>query len=355
MTNSEKHKSQLLTYAINSEGKIVYVDEVPNGNKCECICPSCKEKLIAKNQGKTDRKHHFAHQSGMECDYAVESMLHLLAKEKICETFLSSDEFWIEFEYNSFCSYLETCKYFRQGNCCTYVTKRFDLKTYYDSCEQEKPYENINCRSDLKIFSSTNSNLPPIYLEFCVTHASDEAKLHSDNRIIEIVIESEKDIYNIIERGLIERSKISFYGFKNSDYKNSRISSDIKFVRYVLYQSGKSRCFQDCCNCKQLRKSNNSLFEMCFHTSVNLDIYEYAKYIGYKKYGIKNCIVCKNYVRKYNGDGYICLLYKYLGISQYDESFDTSRAKTCHRFDLNKKEMEKELEKGCSCKYTILE
>lgn len=353
MSISEKCKSQLLTYAISSEGKIVHVDEVPNGNKCECFCPSCKGNLIAKNQGKTDRKHHFAHQSGTECDYAVESMLHLLAKEKIRETFLSSDEFWIEFGYNSYCFYIENCEYVRYDNCYTSETKRFDLKTFYDSCEQEKPYENINRRSDLKLFSSTNPERSPIYLEFCVTHASDDTKLHSDNKIIEIVIESEKDIYNIIKRGLIERSKISFYGFKNSDYNNSKMSSNIEFVRYVLYQSGKSRCFQDGCNCKQLRKSNNSLFEMCFHIFVNLDIYEYAKYIGYNKYGIKNCFVCRNYVRSYNGDGYICRLYKYLGISRY-EPFDTSRAKTCQRFDLNTEEMEEELKRGCRCKYTIL-
>lgn len=356
MTNSEKHKSQLLTYAISSEGKIVHVDEVPNGNKCGCVCPSCKENLIAKNQGKTDRKHHFAHQSGTECDYAVESMLHLLAKEKIRETFLSSDEFWIGFGYNSYCSCLENCEYNHYGECSEYKVKRFDLKKFYDSCEQEKPYENINRRSDLKLFSSTNPNRSPIYLEFCVTHASDEAKLHSDNKIIEIVIESEKDVYNIIEHGLIERSKISFYGFKNSDYNNSRMGSDIEFIRYMLFQSGKSYSIQDSCNCKQLKKKDISLFEMCFHTSQSycMDVHKYAKYKGYEKYRIKNCSVCKNYVSCYNGDGYICRLYKYLGISRY-EPFDTSRARTCHRFDLNKEEMEEELRKGCNCKYLILE
>lgn len=355
MTNSEKHKSQLLTYAINSEGKVVHINEVPNGKECGCICPSCKEKLIAKNQGKTDRKHHFAHQSGTECDYAVESMLHLLAKEKIRKTFLSSNEFGIEFGYYSYCSYLENCEYVHYGDCCTYETKRFDLKTFYDSCEQEKPYENMNRRSDLKLFSSTNPERSPIYLEFCVTHASDDAKLHSDNKIIEIVIESENDIYNIIERGLIEGNKISFYGFKNSDNNNNRISSDIEFVRYVLYQTGKSHCSRDSCNCKQLKKKENSLFEMCFHTygGYSMGLHKYAKYKGYEKFGIRNCSVCKNYVSCYNGDGYICRLYKYLGISR-NEPLDTSRAKTCQRFDFNIEEMEEELKKECRCKYTIL-
>ncbi len=37
--------------------------------------------------------HHFAHQSGTEYDYAIESMLHIFAKEKIREAFLSKSEF----------------------------------------------------------------------------------------------------------------------------------------------------------------------------------------------------------------------------------------------------------------------
>ena len=52
-------------------------------------------------------------------------------------------------------------------------------KKYYDSCEQEICYDNIRRRSDLKIYSSTHPEREPIYIEFCVTHASDEAKLHS--------------------------------------------------------------------------------------------------------------------------------------------------------------------------------
>lgn len=93
----QKHSAYRLTYALNATGQLVDVDKVPVGNKCGCFCPACKEPLIAKNQG-TKRMHHFAHQSGTECDYAIESMLHILAKEKIREAFLSKSEFWIEFE-----------------------------------------------------------------------------------------------------------------------------------------------------------------------------------------------------------------------------------------------------------------
>lgn len=46
----------------------------------------------------------FSHLSGTECKPAYESMLHLLAKEKIQEAFYNRTSLYIEFEYTSFCS-----------------------------------------------------------------------------------------------------------------------------------------------------------------------------------------------------------------------------------------------------------
>lgn len=102
-----------------------------------------------------------------------------------------------------------------------------------------------------------------------VTHASDLEKLHSGNKIIEICIESEDDILQLAESGIVESNshyvdeyndlerdlqKVRFYGFKRKDYKNSHISNEIEFVRYILYKSGKTQCFQDVCDCKRLAK-----------------------------------------------------------------------------------------------------
>ena len=74
----------LLTIALDSNNKSVEIDKVPNGLKCNCFCPHCKSPLIAKNDG-TVREHHFAHEAGTECRNAVESALHLIAKEIIKE------------------------------------------------------------------------------------------------------------------------------------------------------------------------------------------------------------------------------------------------------------------------------
>lgn len=70
---------KLLTYALNSDNRLMYIDDVPNGLECNCICPGCKEKLIAKNDGKV-REHHFAHASNKECLTGYQTMIHLLAK-----------------------------------------------------------------------------------------------------------------------------------------------------------------------------------------------------------------------------------------------------------------------------------
>ena len=340
-------------YAINHEGKLVHIDSVPNGNACGCICPACKMPLQARNAGQI-REHHFAHQSGVDCPHAYESILHLLAKEKIQKAFYEHDVFNIEFEYHSFCINKKNCKYVRYGDCSMKERKIFNLKEYYDSCEQEIPYDKNRRRSDLKIWSKTHPEHNPVYIEFFVTHKSKEEKLHSGSRIIEIKIDSEDDIDKVIDNGFSEEqhnsysqagdtvmTKTSFYGFKNEDYSNQNINQEIHFSRYILYLSGKSQCYQDDCKCNELKRiAPNALCEICFHKDISFGIYEIAKWIGYNKFHIKNCLLCENYVDNYYEPGKFCKLYKYLGLNR-DQQHDTARAKTCKSFILNEQEMNK--------------
>lgn len=362
-----KHSAFRLTYACDIDGVLWDIEDVPNGNACGCICPACGEPLMAKNQG-TVRMHHFAHQSGTECEYAYESMLHILAKDKIREAFLNGESFIMEYECRSYCHNEKACHFVRYDECCTKTRKSFNLKDFYDSCEQEIPYDTNRRRSDLKIFSSTHPERKPIYIEFCVTHASDKEKLHSGNKIIEIKLESEQNVISLAKYGFIEpeshnrtldteekQGSIAFYGFeKRIDYNDNTLYQGIEFVRYILYPSGKTRCFQDCCNCRNLTKaSRSSLMEIAFHTPTSFGIYEYAKYIGYSKYPIQNCMVCKNYVDSYDGMGKLCRLYKHLQINRF-EKLDTSRAKSCPHFSIDKEDMKKHLSDGPNAPYDTL-
>lgn len=366
-------QKRLLTYAFDSNGDFVHIDEVPKGLACNCYCPSCKEKLVAKNGG-TIRIHHFAHASGVDCEGAYESMLHQLAKLRIQEAFLSKDVFNIKFEYRSNCPQIHTCQFVRSSECYKAFPNIFNLKDFYDSCEQELVYDSINRRSDLKIFSSKNPKLVPIYIEFIVTHASDSNKLHSGRKIIETKLETEDDILFIVDNGFIEsnlqinRDKINtnsspdhktmFWGFKSEDYNATNINQKVIFSRYILYKSGKSQCYQDISLCKNIIKvKKESLLEICIHTPVAFDIYDMVKYQGYKRFGIKNCLYCTNYVDSYDGLGKLCRLYKYFGINRF-EQHNTAKAKECPRFLINEYEMNEKIKQFESLnkdEYTIFE
>lgn len=69
--------------------KIVSINDVVKGLKCNCVCPSCGGQLIAKKGSK--KIHHFAHQSLQTCEYGYETSLHLLAKDLI----LNSKKFYL--------------------------------------------------------------------------------------------------------------------------------------------------------------------------------------------------------------------------------------------------------------------
>ena len=270
-----QQKREMLTYAIAKDGHLVYIDKVKTGQKCACTCPACGEALIAKNNG-SKRIHHFAHKSGVECEFAHESMLHLLAKERIQKAFLSSNSFLIDYVHKSYCTNYNQCKYTKCGDCYTKGRKSFNLKMFYDSCEQEEKYDGIKRRSDLKLFSSTNSNRKPVYIEFCVTHASEQEKLHCGSKIIECIIESEEDIDEIVKNGFVEDvqikedrftqpkpSKAQFYGFKDNDCANTQITSEIAVNRCSLFKSGKMYCDLDYCYCKDVKfKKQDSLLFM---------------------------------------------------------------------------------------------
>lgn len=61
------------------DGRLHSITEVKRGRACGCICPACREPLVAK-KGR-HYAHHFAHLRGGACAYGLETALHLKAKE----------------------------------------------------------------------------------------------------------------------------------------------------------------------------------------------------------------------------------------------------------------------------------
>jgi competence CoiA-like predicted nuclease len=57
------------------------IDEVDSGLSCNCVCPACEQKLIAK-KGNV-KNHHFAHYKTNDCLGGLETALHRICKEII--------------------------------------------------------------------------------------------------------------------------------------------------------------------------------------------------------------------------------------------------------------------------------
>ena len=139
-----------ITYAINQNGELIYVDNVPNGSECHCVCPACHEKMVAKNNGRI-RMHHFAHISGTECVNGYETMKHLLAKDIISETRLIP---WIE------------------------QTRYTPIPSVQMLKETEYIVNETKIIPDITAWIQTTPNLfLPIFIEIYVTHKTDEEKL----------------------------------------------------------------------------------------------------------------------------------------------------------------------------------
>lgn len=76
-----------LDYALDENNKsLKYVDDVPVGAKCGCICPICDEPLIAYNKG-LEQAHHFGHFSGVEHTINPMTRLHILAQIILAKSF----------------------------------------------------------------------------------------------------------------------------------------------------------------------------------------------------------------------------------------------------------------------------
>jgi hypothetical protein len=62
-------------------GKLVQVSEIESGLKCNCNCPACNHPLVARKGNKTI--HHFAHHKRSDCQYSLETSLHIASKNII--------------------------------------------------------------------------------------------------------------------------------------------------------------------------------------------------------------------------------------------------------------------------------
>jgi competence CoiA-like predicted nuclease len=138
-----------MIFALNNN-ELVHVSEVPSGLECECFCPACNAKLVAKKGEKTI--HHFAHYKSEECKYGYETSLHLAAKQMIAE----ARKFTIPAVYLNFPS---------SGKKRLLISEAKEIEISEASLEQREG----NIIPDIVILSNNKK----IFIEIYVTHAMD--------------------------------------------------------------------------------------------------------------------------------------------------------------------------------------
>ncbi|MYF36026.1 MAG: hypothetical protein F4226_04325, partial [Synechococcus sp. SB0678_bin_12] len=101
--STPRHGLTYLHYGIR-EGDLLHISQVSSGLSCGCVCPAYHAPLVAKKG--CQREHYFAHGSGDSCQHAIETALHLAAKDVLArrrEIVLPAVE--VKFPYDKFVDY----------------------------------------------------------------------------------------------------------------------------------------------------------------------------------------------------------------------------------------------------------
>ena len=302
------------------------------------FCINCGEEMIAKLGEIKSR--HFAHKAEtLDCN--SETYLHKLAKLRLKEKFYSAASFEIAYWQEVKCSDKSSCPFFKEEECKEKRLKSFDLKKYYDTCQEEQREDSFI--ADLKISSSQNPKRPPVTIEIYVSHKCSLPKKESGIRIIEVRIKDESDIQDLILHPIAEdencrysfeprNPKCRFYGF-NKEAKHLD-SLDVRSIpRFYLFKSGSAFVsnMDERRSCRECSRKDNpkailelnidrfyldhpSPYEIGYVTALNLG------------YDVKTCQLCKfrknGFDSPYGTSANFCCLYKKYGTPQFPDSKD---------------------------------
>lgn len=296
-------------YAHDEHRNIVPINKVNKENKSTYYCITCGERMIPRIG--TKKVAHFAHKGNSQnCN--GETYLHKLAKELIKKKFEQSDSFKIGYYRNAKCNRHNICPLYNPKRCYTRINNPeiFDLKEYYDTCQEEKECDGFI--ADLLLSHSQRRDRAPIFIEIHVNHKSTEKKKNSGHKIIELTIKSEEDIEHFvdstIEETLFPEEKkngcAEFYGFDRFSQKTREGYLD-SFPYITIHKSGKPYVEFKCCY-DAFYKSHKDATCICFIGFLDkIQILRYG-YLLVRKKGneIKTCYLCKYYKNTF------CCLYK---------------------------------------------
>lgn len=190
------------------EGKVIKITDVKSGLACDCYCPACGAKLIAK-KGKV-KQHHFAHYRIKECKGYLETTLHLASKEIL----KNNSQIALPF-YNIEKGVYENNRVFN-----------------YRTCILEKSVKDIIPDAQL-IFSDKHK----IFVEIKVTHGIEEEKLSKlkDLNISTLEIDLEKVYIPKKELTYEELKEIVLYNFNYRKwvYDKNFLANQKRYLKLV--------------------------------------------------------------------------------------------------------------------------
>ena len=327
-------------YAYDDNKTVIDIRNVSTEYKVNhCFyCISCGAEMVAKLGHKNI--HHFAHKSGDE-SCCNETYLHKLGKLLLRNKFEKSPTFEVEYLRNIECQKQSSCPFYR-SECMEHSCEAFDLKKYYDTCIEEQSF--YNYRADLLLSDSTGKYQDTVFMEIRVTHECTQEKQCSGQRIIEIQIKSDDDLYSLINAPIKEGKNIKFIGF-NRMSKKQKVLAKRNLFRFQLFQSGAAYVsnFEDMPACNVKKINPKSILELNIDCGYIGDVaaYDYGLITAINMgYEVKNCRLCK-----YQKLGFetsmspiFCSLSKKYGTPTYPKQSDAGK---CQHFRLDNMRIDK--------------
>jgi hypothetical protein len=286
-------------FAKDINNNTIDVYNVSKNNNIKYYCIGCGKELIAKLGNKNE--HHFSHKQNENCNN--ETYLHELSKKVLFEHLLlyknANKQFFITLNK-------EKCLYSDDLYCELLKTQEtHDLLKYYKNIYLEKYVGEY--KPDILLTNNNDNNL---FIEIAVTHESTDKK-KQNNKIIEIFIENETDIYEIINDGINESNKnVKLYNFRKNIIKSINCNENncnILIGTFILTASGEIKLRNIKIASLPLLQNDKNIQSFCLKNNTN-DISEncYNFVIECKKRNllVKNCYICKySSVRIFNKTG----------------------------------------------------
>ena len=237
-------------YALNEQGRLVSIKQayLERNDSHKYHCLGCGAGMITR-LGEV-RTWHFAHRAD-EAHCSTETYLHKLAKRLIKEKFEKNPSFLVGYYRDVKCLDMETCPFAKDEECHIPMLETFDLKEFYDTCQEEQPVGNYV--ADLLLTNSKKPDREPVLIEIQVSHMSTPQKREFGFRIIEIRIKTEDDIETLLSAPIVENPDArfgqvrdvktigfaKFHGFKKKS-SNPEPLALRSIQRFYLFRSGKA-------------------------------------------------------------------------------------------------------------------